>query len=125
MQLPEAGGVFGAGKGLQVNNHLAVGREFDAVAQQIDQNLAQPGDVAEHPAGDAVVHLVNQLKILLRSLGGEQVEGFLDATADVKSAFLEVKLAGFDLGKVQNVVGDRQQGVAAGVDGLDVPALVG
>ena len=54
---------------------------------------------------------------------GEEVDGSLDGGLHVEVQFLEVQLAGLDLGEVQDVVDDGQERVARGADRLDVLAL--
>ena len=75
-------------------------------------------------ARNAVVHLVGQVELLLRRLGGQQVERVLDAGAQVEGSALQFELAGFDLREVEDVVDDGEQGFAAGVDRFHVAALL-
>ena len=60
----------------------------------------------------------------MRRLLGEQFDGSFDGALQVHVQFLEVELAGFDLGEIQDVVDDGKQRVAAGTDRLDVFLLV-
>ena len=115
----------GRRKRFDLDDDLAGGGEFDAVAEQVDEHLAQPGHVAEDLRRHAVVHLVGQVELLFRRLGGQQIQGVLDARAQVEGLVLQFELAGFDLGEIQDVVDDGEEGFAAGVDGFHVTALLG
>ena len=54
---------------------------------------------------------------------GEEVDHFVDAGGERKRLLLEHDLAGLDLGEVEDLVDQGEQGVAALADGLDVLAL--
>ena len=48
--------------------------EFDGIAQQIGEHLAQAQRIALDDGGDAIVHLINQVEIFLKSATGQKVE---------------------------------------------------
>ena len=58
-----------------------------------------------------------------RRLQGEEVEGVFQAFPQIEGALLQIELARLDLGKVEDVVDDRQERLAAGGDGVDAIAL--
>ena len=95
------------------------------VAQQIHQHLPQPQRIALDRRRNAVVHLADQIEIFFGGLGGQQVERLLDARAQIKRPRVQFHLARLDFRKIQDVVDDRQQRFAAGVDGFQIAALVG
>ena len=96
---------------LDRDDHLAVLGELDRVAEQVDQDLAQPGHVADDHFGCLRGDQVGQLQPLLGSPGGQQVERALDALAQVKRLMLEFQLVGLDLREIEDVVDDRQQAI--------------
>ena len=98
--------------------------ELDRVAQQVDEDLAQPGLVAPRQGRHAGGDFVEQVELLFGGFGGENVERALDAFAHGEFLVLGVEAAGFDLGKIEDVVDYRQQRVAAVADGLDAVALL-
>ena len=53
---------------------VAVFGEFDGVAQQIGEHLAEAQRIALDGAGNAVVHLINQVQIFLISAHSQKVE---------------------------------------------------
>ena len=55
---------------------------------------------------------------------GEHVQGALDAPGERERLMIELDAPGLDLREVEDVVDDRQQGVARGPDGLRVVALL-
>ena len=62
--------------------------------------------------------------MLLDCLGRNQVHGGLDALANVEGLRLDVHPAGLDLREVEDVVDDREQGVARVADSPRVLALL-
>ncbi len=106
-----------------MDDDLPFGRELDAVANQVDNDLPKPGDISLHSSLDAIVHLVRQLESLLGGFCREQVQGILDAVPQIKRCFLQVQLPGFDLREVQDVVDDGEKRFAAVVDSLRVSLL--
>ena len=106
-------------------HHLARFGELDRVAQQVDQDLSQPRDVADDGRRYVGGHLVGQLQPFLGSLDAQQVQRRFHALAQVEGLPFQLKLAGLDLGEVQDVVDDGEQGVAAVAHRLGEVALLG
>ncbi len=106
------------------DDHLALVGELHGVADEVDQDLPQPGHVADQNLGDGVIHQAGQVEVLLRRLGRQQVQGLLDAGVELEGMVLQLELARFDLGEVEDVVDDRQQRVGAAAGGLDIIALL-
>ena len=69
--------------------------------------------------------MVGQVNLLFRGARGQQVERVLHAGADLERLFFQFELAGFDFGKVENVVDDGQERIAAVADRFDQLALFG
>ena len=98
-------------------------RELDRVADEVDQDLAQPGDVADQDLRDGIIDDVGEVELLLGGLGRQQVERLLDAGMEFERMMLQLQLARLDLREIQDVVDDGQQGVGAAAGGLDILAL--
>ena len=105
------------------DDDFALVGELHGVADQIDQDLPQPGHVADQDLGNGVVHQAGEVEVLLGGLGRQQIQGLLDAGVEFEGMVFQFEFAGFDLGEVEDVVDDGQQGVGAAAGGLDVIAL--
>ena len=82
-----------------------------------------PDAVGQDRHGDIGGDFVGQLEAFLVAAEGEDVKGLFDAFVQVELHPLQRHLAGFDFLKIENVVDDREQIVAARADGFDVIAL--
>ena len=71
--------------------------EFDGVVDQIDDNLAQAGDIAEDPWRHTALDDVGQIDALGRGLTGKEVQRLLDADRELEGTLLQIHPAGFDL----------------------------
>jgi len=78
-------------------------------------------DEGRHPRVDQVGHL----HALLRRPRGQGRQGVLDDRLHLDRLLLELRLAGLQLRKAQNVVDDREQGVATILNGLHKLLLLG
>ncbi len=66
------------------------------VAEQVYEHLAKPGHVAQDPRRDAVGHEIGKVELLFGRLGGQEVQGVLEATAQIKGLVFELESAGFN-----------------------------
>ncbi len=105
--------------------HLAGGGELERVREEVDDDLADAPGIAEDARRQLVVHRVDQLDVVVGRRRGEQVERPLDRAPEVHRLGVQLDLAGLDLGEVEDVVDDRQQRVARGLDRLRVLLLLG
>src|SRR5262249_36957295 len=107
------------------HDHTAMRGEFDGVADEVYQHLPQPRDVAADPFRGAVVEIAYEFQLLRR--GGLCANGqrVLDAFAEVKRLVLELEVGGFDLGKIEDVVDQREERICAVADVIHEIALVG
>ncbi len=87
--------------------------ELDRVAEQVEQDLAQPRHVADDGRRHLALEHVGEVEVLLGRARADQVERRLDAVAQVERLRLDVHPPGLDLREVEDVVDDRQQRVAA------------
>ena len=121
MKIPDTGLHAAAGSRQE---HAAFGRELDRVPQKVDENLADPGQVANHCLGNAGVQQIFQVDGLARCGGGDQVHCALDALADVERQRLELDGTGIDAREIEDLVDHRQEAVCAFVDRFGVVALL-
>jgi hypothetical protein len=113
-----------AGLGPDREHHFAFLGELDGVAEDVEQDLAQPGDVAADRSRDVAVEDIREVELLLGGARADQVERRLDALAQVERMRLDVHPPGFDLREVEDVVDDRQQRIARIADRRRELALV-
>ena len=99
--------------------------KFDGVADQIDQNLAQPPRVAAQQTGNRRFDQAVEFEIFLLRPDGQHLDRIFHRNAQIEIQGLQLQLAGFNLGEIQNLVDDRQQRLATGAHDLGVLALFG
>src|SRR5205085_5220049 len=127
MQMPGFGATAvgrGRGQNFNVDHHFADGSELDAVAYEVDQNLAHARNIADDVVRNALVELIGNIERFFRGLGGQEIERFLDTDTERKGIALDLELAGLDFGKVQDIVNDRQQRFTTGVNRFHVAVLL-
>jgi len=105
-------------------HHFARFGKLDCVAQEVGQDLAQACDVADNGRWHIRGHLIGQVEFLLTGLDAQQVQCRLHALAQVEGLLLQLHLAGLDLGEVQDVIDDGQQGIPTAADRLGEVALL-
>ena len=98
------------------DTHLADGGKLHRVAQQVQQDLANPVRVDPGPGRQRVSKGYDQADALVGRLGAEQPGHVLDQFGQGRGARFYARLAGLDLGEVQHVVDDRQQRLGGGDD---------
>ena len=103
--------------------HSAVVGELDCVRDEVDQDLANAAGVAPDHRGHVSVALGDELK----ALGGggvcQQTDDVVDQPPQLELADLELDLAGFDLGEVEDVVDESEEAGARPLHPLGEPAL--
>src|SRR5580692_6387466 len=113
------------GGGGEREHDFAALSELEGIVQQIDKDLAQARDITAHLAGRVSGDFIEQVEAFLRGVRRDKVERPLHAFAQAEDFLLKIEPAGLDLGKVQDVVDDGQQRVAAVADGVGKLALFG
>ena len=87
------GAVRGGG---DFDDDFALLGELDGVADEIDQDLPQTGDVADQNLGNGVIHGVSEVEVLLGGLGRQQIQRFLDAGVQLEGMIFQFEFAGLD-----------------------------
>ena len=110
--------------GSTVTVTLPAGVNLMALPTRLMQDLPQAGHVAHERGGQPVADRAIEAQILLERAGREQVEHFADARSQVERVPFEFHLTGLDLREIEDVVDDRQKGIARNVDRFHVVALL-
>src|SRR5581483_10244215 len=70
------------------DNHFALAREFYGIADEVHQDLPQPGDVAYQDLWNRIVDQVTEIQVLFGGFRSKHVQGFLDAGAKLERMVL-------------------------------------
>ena len=111
--------------GLDHDADAAAVGELDRVAGEIEQHLAQPRRRRRPPARgsrSSTSEAISSPLACARGASSSTISSTSVASANGRA--LEIELAGFDLGEVENLLDQRQQRVAGGLDGLGVGGLL-
>src|SRR5208337_3138724 len=103
--------------------HLAFLGELDRVADQVEQNLAQPARVADQNVGQLGPDVANQLELFLVGAQGQGAQGLVEYAAQREFGALELQLAGLDLGEIEQIVDHAKKVVRRRVDDRQVVTL--
>src|SRR3990167_7104957 len=103
---------------------FALRREFDGVAQQVDQDLIDPRGVAVDVPGKIGRVVDVRVQRVFGHAGGRDLDDLADGFFQVEVHVLKLDLARFELGEVQNIVDDADQMPAARHDQVEVVFLL-
>ncbi|KAF5033174.1 hypothetical protein DSECCO2_609520 [anaerobic digester metagenome] len=87
----------------RLHPHRALFRELDGVADEVEEDLAQPDFVADERGRQARVHLERQRKALFPGGHGREVEDRGAQSRQGEFGLVDDELAGLDAGEVQDV----------------------
>ena len=104
---------------------MAGGGELDAVADQIDQDLAQPARVEPGDRRGAGQELAAELELALAGARLELEAQPLQKRRDVDVDRRQLELAGIDAAEVEDVVDEREQGLGGFEGAVEIGALLG
>jgi hypothetical protein len=105
------------------HENLSAGREFDGIADEVDEHLPQTRRVAEDAVGNAGVDIGNELELLAVGLHCQRLESAAKAVAEAELDLFQIELAGLDLREIEDVVDQRQQRFGRLLNDLEVLAL--
>ena len=86
--------------------------ELDGVAGEVEQHLAQPRRVADDARRQALVDVAADLQALRLRARPEQLDRLLDEGREDERPRREIEPAGLDLGEIEDLLDQRQQGLA-------------
>src|SRR5712675_2180997 len=98
--------------------------ELDGIPGEVDDHLLQTPWVAYELVRNRDSDAEIQIQPLQARSGCQRFDHFGQAAAKLEFHWLEFKRACLDLGKVENVVDHREQGVGGKLDYLEILALV-
>ncbi|MEZ4453347.1 MAG: hypothetical protein R3B09_28040, partial [Nannocystaceae bacterium] len=116
--------LLAAGPRGDADEDLALARELEGVADQVDERLLEPGRVAVDRHRHLGVDPIGELDPLLGGGHREDLDRGLDALADAHRHPLDLELAGLDLREVEDVVEEAEERLAAGPHQLGERALL-
>ena len=99
--------------------------ELDGVADEVDQDLAQPPGVADDVGGHLGIDHPPQGELLRGRPGQEHAHDVADAVVHVEGNAFDLDLPRLDFREVEHVVDDREQGVGGALDGGGELPLLG
>ena len=108
---------------LVAHRHLAAFSELDGVAHHVGEDLADPSRVPLVPVLLHPVSGADKLQPLLLGAESERDGEVFHQGAEVKVEQLQVELARLNLGEIQDVVDDLEQGLGATFNGPGSPLL--
>ena len=115
----------GAAREGDPNPDAAALGEFDGVAGEIDEDLAQTRGIADEKERDPGCHMGRDLDALLLGAGAEQFNDALDHGLDLEGLRLERHLAGFDAREIEHFLDQRRERPARTLDGVEIGHLLG
>ncbi len=121
----EADGVVRVGDGMEVEDDLAGFRKLDGVGEEVGDDLAQPSRVAEDLLGECSMDPGHEFESFGFGAFGEEFHGAFDAVDDIEGHGFDGEFTGFELGEVEDVVDEGEEGVCAAADGFAEVALFG
>ncbi len=98
--------------------------KFNGIAHDVDQNLPQAPRIADDTQGYIGRHSAHQCQTLVLRPHGKYFLGLDHTGLQIEGDVLNFQLACFNLGEVQDVVNDPQQGVRRRFDDTDKLALL-
>src|SRR5262249_25175834 len=113
-----------AGAGRRGDEHAAALGEFDGVADQIDEQLAQARRVAMKDAAELRRELEEKGNSLLLRLDGKEPDRAPRDFGKVESDLLEGQLAGLELRDVEHVVDEAEQRLGTVARRLSITPLL-
>ena len=97
---------------LDDDRHAAALRELDRIAGEVEQHLAEPRRVADHPRRQPLVDIAADFEAFGLGARTKELDDFLDECRKWKRPRREIEAAGFDLGEIEDLLDQRQQRLA-------------
>lgn len=103
----------------------AGGREFEGVAEEVEEDLLDATVVAEEEVWDVGGDMDLELDVVELGLAAEEFFDFYEGLAEGEGGEGEFDFAVFDFAVVEDVVDEFEEGLAGAADGADVGAEFG
>ena len=110
--------------GLDQRQHLSVLREFDRIADQVDQDLAESEWIAKRELGDLRRKAHHQLEAFFMRANRQRLERLLGHLFGIEFDRLEADPPALDPGEVKDAVDQLEQRVAVADDSAQVSPLL-
>ena len=105
----DTGAAFAQRLGAGADHGAAALGELQRIAQQVEQDLAHPGRIADQRVGRAGRRGGHQRQALALGLRAQRGDDAVDQAGQRERRFLELEPAGLDLGEIEQIVDDPQQ----------------
>ena len=109
---------------LQTNAHAAFLGKIDRIADEVDQNLAQPRGIADQLPWRLWRDEAGDLQPLFLCAGAQKLQHAFDEWREREGLASQFELAGLDFRKIENVIDELGERPAGGRDGLDITRLL-
>ena len=109
---------------LDSQNHLALVREFDGIAQQVDEYLTEACRIACHPGRDIRVDIGHQFEVFGAGSDRHQFSDLVNEIMDIEGDRFQFQMASLDLGNVQDTVEQFHEACGRAAESVDVFLLV-
>ena len=100
---------------LNPNGHFPLFGKFEGVARQIHDYLRQTARIAQQDRGYIRCNLISQLQPFFVGAGGKRFQGIAERLPQIEFDAIELQLAGFHFGKIQDVIQKLQQRIGRGL----------
>jgi hypothetical protein len=108
-----------------VGDDFACVSELDGVACEIDYDLPEAAGIADQFIGHVGLDFASEFEAFLMRAQSERFHCVAETIAEIEVDCVDVELAGFDFGVVENVVDQSQQGIRGELGHVQVFALLG
>jgi len=105
--------------------HAALIGEFDSVAEEVEEHLAQALFVSIHPLWQIGIDVPHQCQAFPPGLDVDDVGNTVQTMRNGKFRRVQFNLAGFDFSKIQHIVDDAQKVRSAVMNGINRLMLFG
>src|SRR5690606_17607723 len=102
---------------------LAAGGELDRIAHEVHQHLPQVRHVAQNSFGNLWPHVAYKFESTFVCRHGEGLENTCDRIAYIELDPLDIEAPSLNLGKIQDVIDERQERFGALGNDLDMLSL--
>src|ERR1019366_6404412 len=102
------------------DDDLALLRELDCVAHEVDKDLPEAYRIADQNIGHLGGDIAQKLQSAAMGANGEQLERVDQAVAESELDRVELEFARFDLGVIEDFVDDRHERIGRRLDQFEI-----